>query len=145
MGDRRWRELLSRHDALVESEIARFRGRLVKSTGDGALATFDGPGRAVRCAHAIRDGVRALGLEIRAGLHSGEIELHEHDVSGIAVHIGQRVAAHARPNEVLVSRTVADLLAGSEFTFRDHGEQKLKGVPGTWRLLQVAPEDSQRR
>src|SRR5262249_39055711 len=101
LGDRRWRELLTRHDALVESEISRFRGRRVKSTGDGVLATFDGPGRAIRCASAIRDGVQPLGLEIRAGLHSGEIELHGDDVAGIAVHIGQRVAAQARPNEVL--------------------------------------------
>jgi class 3 adenylate cyclase len=138
LGDRRWRELLSRHDALVEGEVARFRGRLVKSTGDGVLATFDGPGRAVRCARALRDGVRALGLEIRAGLHSGEIELHGDDVAGIAVHTGQRVAAHARPNEVLVSRTVADLLAGSDFTFYDQGERDLKGVPGSWRLYAVA-------
>ena len=137
LGDRRWRELLTRHDALVESEISRFRGRRVKSTGDGVLATFDGPGRAIRCASAIRDGVQPLGLEIRAGLHSGEIELHGDDVAGIAVHIGQRVAAQARPNEVLVSRTVADLLAGSDLVFRDEGEHELKGVPGTWRLFQV--------
>jgi class 3 adenylate cyclase len=141
LGDRRWRELLNRHDAVVEREVERFRGRRVKSTGDGVLATFDGPGRAIRCAGAIRDGIHALGLEIRAGLHSGEIELHEDDVSGIAVHIGQRVAAHARPNEVLVSRTVADLLAGSDLVFRDRGEHGLKGVPGTWRLFQVAPQD----
>jgi class 3 adenylate cyclase len=114
----------------------------VKSTGDGVLATFDGPGRAIRCACAIRDAIPALGLEIRAGLHSGEIELHEDDVSGIAVHIGQRVAAHARPNEVLVSRTVADLLAGSDFVFRDQGERELKGVPGTWHLFEVAPQDA---
>jgi class 3 adenylate cyclase len=142
LGDRRWRELLSRHDALVGSEVERFRGRRVKSTGDGVLATFDGPGRAIRCACAIRDAIQALGLEIRAGLHSGEIELHEDDVSGIAVHIGQRVAAHARPNEVLVSRTVADLLAGSDFIFRDQGERELKGVPGTWHLFEVAPQDT---
>jgi len=138
LGDRRWRELLTRHDALVEDAIERFRGRRVKSTGDGVLATFDGPGRAIRCACAIRDGVHTLGLEIRAGLHSGEIEIHADDVSGIAVHIGQRVAAQARPNEVLVSRTVADLLAGSDLAFRDEGEHELKGVPGMWRLFQVA-------
>jgi class 3 adenylate cyclase len=142
LGDRRWRELLDRHDAVVEREVERFRGRRVKSTGDGVLATFDGPGRAVRCAGAIRDGTHALGLEIRAGLHSGEVELHEDDVSGIAVHIGQRVAAQAGPNEVLVSRTVADLLAGSDFCFRDQGEHELKGVTGTWRLFQVAPADA---
>jgi class 3 adenylate cyclase len=142
LGDRRWRELLNRHDAVVEREVERFRGRRVKSTGDGVLATFDGPGRAIRCAGAIRDGTHALGLEIRAGLHSGEIELREDDVSGIAVHIGQRVAAQARPNEVLVSRTVADLLAGSDFCFRDQGEHELKGVTGRWRLFEVAPADA---
>jgi class 3 adenylate cyclase len=142
LGDRRWRELLSRHDALVASEVERFRGRRVKSTGDGVLATFDGPGRAIRCACAIRDEVQAFGLQIRAGLHSGEIELHDDDVSGIAVHIGQRVAAHARPNEVLVSRTVADLLAGSDFVFCDKGEHELKGVPGTWHLFEVAAQDA---
>jgi class 3 adenylate cyclase len=142
LGDRRWRELLDRHDAVVGREVERFRGRRVKSTGDGVLATFDGPGRAIRCACAIRDGVHALGLEIRAGLHSGEIELHRDDVSGIAVHIGQRVAALARPNEVLVSRTVADLLAGSDLVFRDQGEHELKGVTGSWRLFQVAPPDA---
>ena len=141
LGDRRWRELLSRHDALIDGEVERFRGRRVKSTGDGVLATFDGPGRAIRCACAIRDAIQALGLEIRAGLHSGEIELHEDDVSGIAVHIGQRVAVHAHPNEVLVSRTVADLLAGSDIAFRDRGEHELKGVPGTWHLFEVAPQD----
>jgi class 3 adenylate cyclase len=142
MGDRRWRELLNRHDAVIDRELERFRGRKVKSTGDGVLATFDGPGRAVRCACAIRDEVHTLGLEIRAGLHSGEIELHEDDVFGIAVHIGQRVAAHACPTEVLVSRTVADLLAGSDFVFRDQGEHELKGVTGRWRLFQVAQPDA---
>jgi class 3 adenylate cyclase len=142
LGDRRWRDLLTRHNALVDSEVERFRGRRVKSTGDGVLATFDGPGRAVRCACAIRDEIRALGLEIRAGLHSGELELHDDDVAGITVHIGQRVAAHARANEVLVSRTVADLLAGSDFVFCDRGEHELKGVPGTWRLFEVGPQDA---
>jgi class 3 adenylate cyclase len=137
LGDRRWRDLLSRHDILVRSEVERFRGRWVKSTGDGALATFDGPGRAIRCACAIRDAVQALGLEIRAGLHSGEVELHDDDVAGITVHIGQRVATHAHRNQVLVSRTVADLLAGSDFVFHDGGEHVLKGVPGAWRLFQV--------
>ncbi len=137
MGDRRWGELLSSHDLLVRSEVERFRGKTVKSTGDGVLATFDGPARAIRCACALRDGVRPLGLEIRAGLHCGEIELHEDDVAGISVHIGQRVASLAGPSEVLVSRTVADLLAGSEIAFADHGEHELKGVPGTWRLFEV--------
>jgi class 3 adenylate cyclase len=137
LGDRRWRDLLNRHDILVRSEVERFRGRWVKSTGDGALATFDGPGRAIRCACAIRDAVRSLGLEIRAGLHSGEVELHDGDVAGITVHIGQRVATHARRSQVLVSRTVADLLAGSDFVFHDEGEHELKGVPGAWRLFLV--------
>jgi class 3 adenylate cyclase len=142
LGDRRWADLLSRHDTLVESEIERFRGQRIKSTGDGILATFDGPGRAIRCACAIRDEIQAVGLEIRAGLHSGEIELQKDDVAGIAVHVGQRVAAHARPNEVLVSRTVADLLAGSDIVFRDQGEQELKGVPGTWHLFEVVQQDA---
>jgi class 3 adenylate cyclase len=142
LGDRNWRELLTRHDSLVAHEVERFRGRVVKSTGDGALATFDGPARGIRCACAIRDGVHALSLEIRAGLHTGEIERHEDDVSGIAVHIGQRVAAHALPNEVLVSRTVADLLAGSDLVFRDKGEHDLKGVPGTWRLFEATTQDT---
>jgi class 3 adenylate cyclase len=137
MGDRRWRELLSRHDALIDGEVARFRGRVVKSTGDGVLATFDGPARAIKCACAIRDRVQPLGLEIRAGLHSGEIELQDHDVAGITVHIGQRVEALAPPGEVFVSRTVADLLAGSDFNFDDRGEHELRGVPGTWRIFRV--------
>ena len=114
----------------------------MKSTGDGVLATFDGPGRAIRCAGAIREAVQQLGLEIRAGLHSGEIELDDDDVAGIAVHIGQRVATHAPANGILVSRTVADLLAGSDFVFYDEGEHELKGVPGTWRLFQVDPQDT---
>jgi class 3 adenylate cyclase len=140
LGNRGWRELLTRHDALVDREVARSRGRVVHTTGDGVLATFDGPARAIRCACAIRDQVHPLGLEIRAGLHCGEIELQDHDVAGIAVHIGQRVCAHAGANQVLVSRTVADLLAGSDLVFRDHGEHELKGVPGPWRLFEVTAE-----
>jgi class 3 adenylate cyclase len=142
LGNRRWRELLTRHDALVNREVARFRGRIVKSTGDGVLATFDGPARAIRCAWAIRDEVHPLGLTIRAGLHSGEIELQDHDVAGIAVHIGQRVCAHAHPNQVLVSRTVADLLAGSELVFHDRGEHELKGVPDPWHLFEVTGQSA---
>jgi class 3 adenylate cyclase len=137
LGNRGWRELLTRHDALVDREVVRFRGRVVKSTGDGVLATFDGPARAIRCACAIRDQVHPLGLAIRAGLHCGEVELQDHDVAGIAVHIGQRVCAHADANQVLVSRTVADLLAGSDLVFRDEGEHELKGVPGPWHLFEV--------
>jgi class 3 adenylate cyclase len=132
-----WRELLITHDALVTEELDRFRGRVVKFTGDVVLATFDGPGRAIRCACAIRDGVESLGLEMRAGLHAGEIELRGDDVSGIAVHTAQRVSSLAGAGEVLVSRTVADLLAGSEIDFHEHGEHQLKGVPGTWKLFSV--------
>ena len=142
LGNRSWRELLTRHDALVDREVTRCRGRVVHTTGDGVLATFDGPARAIRCAWAIRDEVHPLGLEIRAGLHCGEIELQDHDVAGIAVHIGQRVCAHADANQVLVSRTVADLLAGSDLIFRDQGEHELKGVPGPWRLFEVTAQDA---
>ena len=137
LGDRRWRELLVTHDAIASQELDRFRGRWVKSTGDGILATFDGPTRAIRCACAIRDALGAVGLEVRAGLHTGEIELIGDDVAGIAVNTAQRVAALARAGEVLVSRTVADLLAGSGIDFEDHGEHELKGVPGNWRLFSV--------
>jgi class 3 adenylate cyclase len=137
MGDRRWKELLVTHDEVVRAEVERFRGRLVRSTGDGVLATFDGPGRAIRCACALRDAVRPLGLDIRAGLHSGEIELSGDDVAGMAVHIGARVAALAGAGEVLVSRTVTDLVAGSGIEFEDCGEHELKGVPGTWHLYSV--------
>jgi class 3 adenylate cyclase len=138
MGDRRWRNLLATHDALVRSELDRFRGRAIKSMGDGVLATFDGPARAIRCACAIRDTLHALGLEIRAGLHTGEIELCGDDIAGIAVNISERVTAHAEPGEVLVSRTVADLVAGSDVELEERGRHELKGVPGTWRLYRVA-------
>jgi class 3 adenylate cyclase len=137
LGDRRWRAVLGDHDALVRREIERFRGTWIKSTGDGALATFDGPARAIRCACAIRDGVQPLGLEVRAGLHCGEVELHDGDVAGIAVHIGQRVASLAASNQVLASRTVVDLLTGSEIDFTDRGEHQLKGLPGTWRVFEA--------
>jgi class 3 adenylate cyclase len=137
MGDRRWRQLLAAHDALVRSELDRFRGQEVKHTGDGVVATFDGPARAIRCACAIRDGVRALGLEIRAGLHTGEVELAEDRPRGIAVHIGARVSARAEPGEVLVSNTVKDLVAGSGIEFEERGTTELKGVPGEWRLYAV--------
>jgi pimeloyl-ACP methyl ester carboxylesterase len=138
-GDRAWRELLDRHDLMVSEELRQFRGRQVKSTGDGVLATFDGPARAMRCARAIQVRAERLGVKVRAGLHTGEVELRgdDHDVSGIAVHIAQRVSALARPGEVLVSRTVTDLVAGSGIEFADRGEHELKGVPGTWRLFAV--------
>ena len=135
LGDRRWRDLLEQHNDIAHRELAHFRGREVKSTGDGVLATFDGPGRGVRCARAICDSVRALGIELRAGLHTGECELLGDDVGGIAVHIAARVAAQAGPGEVLVSSTVKDLVAGSGIEFEDRGTPQLKGVPGEWRLF----------
>jgi class 3 adenylate cyclase len=134
LGDRRWKELLDAYDRFVLRQLDRFRGRQVKSTGDGTLATVDGPRRAIACAVAIREGVRALGLEVRAGLHAGEVELHGEDLAGIAVHLAERVCSSAEPSEVLVTRTVVDLVAGSGITFEDRGEHELKGVPGTWRL-----------
>ncbi len=137
MGDQRWRDLLGSYQALVRGELARSRGREVKTLGDGFLATFDGPARAIRCACAIRDSVRPLGIEIRAGLHTGECELMDDDVGGIAVHIGARVAASAAPSEVLVSSTVKDLVAGSGLRFADRGTHDLRGVPGEWRLFAV--------
>jgi pimeloyl-ACP methyl ester carboxylesterase len=137
LGDRRWRELLEAHHALVRGELARWRGREVDTAGDGFLATFDGPARAIRCACAIRDGLHALGVEIRAGLHTGECEIIGGKVGGIAVHTGARVAARAAPGEVLVSGTVRDLIAGSGIELEDRGVHALKGIPGEWRLLAV--------
>jgi pimeloyl-ACP methyl ester carboxylesterase len=135
LGDRGWRELLEKHDALVRRELAQHRGREVDRTGDGFLATFDGPARAIRCAGAVRDAVGQLGLAIRAGLHSGECERLGDRVAGVAVHIGARVLALAGPGEVLVSSTVKDLVAGSSLDFADRGEHRLKGIPGEWRLF----------
>jgi class 3 adenylate cyclase len=137
MGDRRWLELLATHDGLTRAELERFRGREVDTTGDGFLATFDGPGRAIRCAAAIRDAVRAIGIQVRVGLHAGEIELRGDDIGGIAVHIAQRVQALAQPNEVLVSRTVVDLVGGSGIRFADRGTHELKRVPDPWQLFAV--------
>ena len=137
LGDREWRQLLNRHDALIDRTLERYRGRKITTTGDGVLATFDGPARAVQCACAIRDGVEALGIEIRAGVHTGEVELRGDDVSGMAVHIGARVAALAAGREVLVTRTVTDLVAGSGLQFRDRGEHELKGLPGNWQIYAV--------
>jgi len=134
VGDRAWRELLDRHDAMVRRQVERFRGRAVKSTGDGVLAVFDGPARAVRCAAAIVAGAGALGLAVRAGAHTGECEIRGDDVAGIAIHIGARVAALAAPGEVLVSSTVRDLVHGSGLTFEPRGSHQLKGVPGDWTL-----------
>jgi class 3 adenylate cyclase len=138
LGDRRWRDLLERHGAIVSRELERLHGRAVKSTGDGVLATFDGPARAIRCAVAIREGVRPLGLELRAGLHTGEIETIGEDVGGIAVHIAARVLDAARPGEILTSSTVRDLVVGSGLGFEDRGSHELRGVPGEWRLHAVA-------
>jgi class 3 adenylate cyclase len=138
LGDRRWRDLLSRHDTTVRRQIERHRGRTVKSMGDGMLATFDGPARAIQCARAIHGAVEPLGVEVRAGLHTGECELIGDDVAGMAVHIGARVGAEAQPGEVLVSGTVKDLVVGSGLEFTDRGARELKGVPGEWRLYSVA-------
>jgi class 3 adenylate cyclase len=137
VGDRRWLDTLARHDAVVRQELVRHRGREVKTTGDGFLATFDGPARAVRCASAIVQAVRPLGLEVRAGVHTGECELVGGDVGGIAVHIGQRVSALAGPGEVLASSTVRDLVAGSGLTFESRGEHLLRGLPDEWRIYAV--------
>jgi class 3 adenylate cyclase len=137
VGDRNWTELLNDHDLVVAQHLERYRGRKVNATGDGMVATFDGPGRAIRCAQAICASVRALGIEVRAGLHTGEVELRGDDIGGIAVHIGQRVSALAGPGEVLVTRTITDLVAGSGLAFDDRGEHELKGIPGRWRVLAV--------
>jgi pimeloyl-ACP methyl ester carboxylesterase len=138
LGDRRWRDLLERHNAVVRRELDRFRGRELSTAGDGFLATFDGPARAVACAVSIRDAAKALGLQIRFGLHTGELELVGSDIRGIAVHTGARVAAKAGPGEVLASSTVRDLVAGSGLEFDDRGSHELKGVPGEWHLYAVA-------
>jgi len=137
LGDQRWRGVLDAHDARAAAEVARFRGRIVKQTGDGHLAVFDGPARAIRCAKALAAAARGLGVELRAGLHTGEIEQRGDDVSGLAVHIGARIAALAAAGEVLVSSTVRDLVVGSGLAFADCGEHTLKGVPGAWRLFRV--------
>ena len=139
VGDLAWRELLDRHNALVRDRLHRFRGREVKTVGDGFLATFDGPARAVRCAQEIVEGLDQLSLDVRCGLHTGECELFDGDVGGIAVHIGARVAALAGGGEVLVSSTVRDLVVGSELGFQDRGPHRLRGVPGEWRLYALTP------
>jgi class 3 adenylate cyclase len=138
LGDRRWRELLAEHHTLVRRQLARFRGHELDTAGDGFFAAFDGPARAIRCACSIVDSVRDLGLEVRAGLHTGECEQLDGKVGGIAVHIGARVATEARPGEVIVSRTVKDLVAGSGIDFRERGSASLKGVPGEWQLFAVS-------
>jgi class 3 adenylate cyclase len=140
MGDRRWAELLERHHAIVRGELARFRGHEVDTIGDGFFATFDGPARAIRCARAISHSVRALGIEVRSGVHAGECELLDGKVGGIAVHTGARVASLAGPSEVLVSSTVKDLVAGSGLSFVDRGRHALKGIPGEWQLYEVVDD-----
>ena len=137
IGDAKWREVLDVHHSAVRTELDRFRGREIDTAGDGFLATFDGPARAVRCAQAIASAVRRFGLEIRAGCHTGEIELVGDDIRGIAVHIGARVSALAGPSEVFVSSTVKDLVAGSGLVFEDLGEHELKGVPDRWRIYRA--------
>ena len=137
MGDRGWRFLLERHDALFRRALERHRGREVKRTGDGFLATFDGPARAIRCAASLADAMGSLGLEVRAGLHTGELEVMNGDLGGLAVHIAARVMERAGPCEVLVSSTVRDLVVGSELAFEDRGAHELRGVPGEWRLFAV--------
>jgi class 3 adenylate cyclase/broad specificity phosphatase PhoE len=141
LGDRAWRKLLERHHSLVRRELTRFRGEERDTAGDGFFATFDGPARAIRCAQALVDGVRDLGLEVRAGVHTGECELHDGKVAGLAVSIGARVAASAGPSEVLVSQTVKDLVAGTGLLFEDCGERELKGVPGRWRVYRASPSE----
>ena len=145
IGDREWRDRLREHHGIVRRELTRFRGKEFDTAGDGFFASFDGPARAIRCANAIVARVSELGLDVRAGLHTGECEPVEGKLAGIAVHIGARVAAHARAGEVLVSSTVKDLVAGSDLHFVDRGATELKGIPGVWRLFAVeqTPADSQ--
>jgi class 3 adenylate cyclase len=138
LGDRRWRELLTVHDELARRLIEEFGGQFIKTTGDGILATFDGPGRGIRCAAALRDELRSIGLQIRVGLHAGEVELRDGDVGGVAVHIAARVMAAASPGEVVASRTVRDLIVGSDIAVEDRGEHVLKGIDGSWQLYAVS-------
>ena len=137
VGDQDWKRLLDHHDHICDDSIHRFRGRLVKKTGDGVLATFDGPGRGIACAKEIRDRVRELGLEIRSGLHTGECEIRGEDTAGVAVHLAARVSALAGPGELLVSRTVRDLVAGSGVRFEDRGTHELRGFPEDWQIFAV--------
>ena len=140
MGDREWRNLLESHDEVARTVVEQHRGRLVHSTGstgDGILATFDGPGRAIRCARALADALSRLGVSIRAGLHTGEVELRDDDIAGIGVHVAARVLSHAGAGEVLTSAAVPLLVAGSGIEFEDRGEYELKGIPGIWRLFAV--------
>ena len=137
IGDKRWRDVIDRHNSVVRSELAKWRGQEVNTTGDGFLATFASPAQAIRCAHAIAERVRPLGIEVRCGIHTGEIEIMDNDVAGLAVHIGARIGAMAETGEVLVSRTVKDILAGAGFDFESRGTHSLKGVPDEWELFSV--------
>ena len=137
LGDTRWRDLIAAHDETVREQLRVYQGREIKTMGDGFLATFDGPARAIRCARELRERTRRLGIELRAGIHTGEVELTSNDIGGMGVNIGARVGALARPGEVLVSSTVKDLVVGSELAFVDRGADRLKGVPGEWRLFAV--------
>jgi class 3 adenylate cyclase len=139
LGDHRWRSLLDAHDRAVRQQLQRFRGREINTTGDGFLAAFDGPARAIHCARAIRDAAHGLGLEIRAGLHTGECEVRGNDLSGVSVHTAQRVSALGRPGEILVTSTVRDMVAGSGITFNDRGLHTLKGLPDKRQILAVRP------
>jgi class 3 adenylate cyclase len=138
MGDERWRDLLERHDDAVKRQVQRYQGRMVGTSGDGSFSTFDSPGRAIDCALAIRDSIKALNLDVRSGIHTGEIEVRGDDLAGLTVHIGARVMGQAGPGEILVSSTVRELLAGSHFAFSERGEHELKGVPGVWKVFAVA-------
>jgi len=142
LGDDRWRDLLDNHDAIVRHELDRFGGREVNTAGDGFVATFTSPSAAIACADAIVDAVRVLGIEVRVGVHAGEVEVRGADVAGMAVHIGARVAALAGASEVLVSSTVRDIVAGSRRTFAERGERELKGVPGQWRLYALVRQQA---
>ena len=142
LGDDRWRDLLDNHDTIVRHELQRFGGREVNTAGDGFVATFTSPSAAIACADAIVDAVRVLGIEVRVGIHAGEVEVRGADVAGMAVHIGARVAALAGPSEVLVSSTVRDIVAGSRRTFAERGEHELKGVPGQWRLYALVRQQA---
>src|SRR5262245_17549740 len=141
-GDTAWRQFLDEHERATDHIVTKYRGRLVRGTGDGILATFDGPARAVRCAVALCETAHDQGITLRAGLHTGEIELRNTDIAGIAVHVASRIAALAGPNEILVSRTVVDLTAGSGLDLRPVGEHQLKGVPGTWPLFKIHSADA---
>jgi class 3 adenylate cyclase len=139
LGDQVWRSLLDAHDRTVRDHLRRFRGREINTTGDGFLASFDGPARAIRCALAMAESTRALGIDLHLGLHTGECEVRGEDLGGLAVHIAARIGSLAGPGEVLVSGTVKDLVAGSRIDFVDRGEHQLKGVPGSWRLYRATP------